>query len=158
MFPALPLRLVNTSPRFEVRTTIRAPRSFVYEKLADPNGLVRLIRTYTAIDSVKKEGDIEVIEGRIEVMGRRGKAKLRRKYFPPERIEEVASVPGMAEAKQTLTFSESPEGTAVLFATDAQLKGAFAKLLGRFATGKLKRTVEENFQYAKGLLEMEAAA
>lgn len=142
-------------PRVEVRKTIKAPRDFVFSQLADPNGLVKLIKTYTAINSVRKVGDVEVIEGKVEAMGRKGRATLRRKYFPPERIEEELDSPGMAEAKQTLTFSQTPEGTALVFVSDMTPKGTFAKLLGGLVAGRMKKIVNDNFEYAKKTLEAE---
>ena len=144
-------------PRVEVHKVIRAPQEYVFGQLADPKGLVRLIKTYTAIRSVRKEGDVEVVEGDVEAMGRKGLATVRRRYFPPERIEEELSMPGIAKASQTITFSTIPEGTVVDFVSDMKLEGAFGKLLGGLAAGRVTKMIDGNFEDAKRILETEVA-
>ena len=139
-------------PRIELTKTIRAPRGYAYSVLANIEDLPKALKSYKSAKLVGKEGDVDIIEAEVEVEGRTSTWKIRRRYFPNERIEEGIDN-DRAVGKATITFSDVPEGTKLTLINDATFKGAVGKLLGGLAKGRLEKYLDEDLESYKSYVE-----
>ena len=139
-------------PRIELTKTIHAPRSYAYSVMANTEDLPKALKSYKSVKLVRKEGDIDIIEAEVDAMGWTSMWKIRRRYFPNERIEEGVDN-DRAVGKATLTFSDVPEGTKLTLIDYATFKGTVGKLFGGLAKGRLEKYIDEDLESYKTYVE-----
>ena len=139
-------------PRIELTKTIRAPRGYAYSVMANTEDLPKALKSYKSTRLVGKEGDIDIIEAEVEVEGRTSLWKIRRRYFPNERIEQGIDN-DRAVGKATITFSDVPEGTKLTLIDDATFKGTVGRLFGGLAKGRLEKFLDDELESYKSYIE-----
>jgi len=139
-------------PRIELTKTIRAPRAYAYSVMANTEDLPKALKSYKSARLVGKEGDVDIIEAEVEVEGRTSTWKIRRRYFPNERIEEGIDN-DRAVGRATLTFSDVPEGTKLTLIDNATFKGSVGRLLGGLAKGRLEKYLDGDLESYKSYVE-----
>jgi len=120
--------------------------------LANTEDLPKALKSYKSAKLVGREGDADIIEADVEAEGRISKWRIKRWYFPNERIEEEVDN-DRAVGKATITFSDVPEGTKLTLTDDATFKGAVGRLLGGLAKGRLEKYLDEDLESYKGYVE-----
>jgi uncharacterized membrane protein len=139
-------------PRIELTKTIRAPRGYAFSVMANTEDLPKVFKSYKSVKLVRKEGDVDIIEAEVDAMGWTSIWKIRRRYFPNERIEEGVDN-DRAVGKATLTFSDVPEGTNLTLIDYATFKGTVGKLFGGLAKGRLEKYIDEDLESYKSYVE-----
>ena len=139
-------------PRIELTKTIRAPRGYAFSVMANTEDLPKIFKSYKAVKLVGKEGDVDIIEAEVTVEGWTSMWKIRRRYFPNERIEEGVDN-DRAVGKATLTFSDVPEGTKLTLIDYATFKGTVGRLLGGLAKGRLEKYIDGDLESYKTYVE-----
>ena len=139
-------------PRIELTKTIRAPRGYAFSVMANTEDLPKIFNSYKSVRLVRKEGDVDIIEAEVEVEGWTSTWKIRRRYFPNERIEEGVDN-DRSVGKATLTFSDVPEGTKLTLIDYATFKGTVGRLLGGLAKGRLEKYIDGDLESYKTYVE-----
>jgi hypothetical protein len=130
-------------PKIELVKIMHAPRGYAYSVMANAENLPKITKSFKSVKLLGKEGDADIIDAEAEVMGWISKWKIKRRYFPNERIEQETDN-DRAVGKATFTFSDVPEGTKVTLLNDITLKGVLGKLFGGLAKGRLEKFEDEN--------------
>lgn len=110
-------------PRFELDSTVKAPRSFVFAELCKSENLPETVSIYRSLRPKGKEGEWELSEFEAEGFGTKITGILKMKFYPDSKIEEVVES-SMATGTNTRTFEDSPEGTNIHYSFDIKLKSA----------------------------------
>lgn len=139
-------------PKIELVKIMHAPRGYVYSVMANIENLPKTTKSFKSAKLLRKEGDTDIIEAEVEMMGWISKWKIKRRYFQNERIEQEIDN-DRSVGKQTFIFSDVLEGTKVTLLNDITLKGALGKLFGGLAKGRLEKPEDEDMEAAKSYIE-----
>jgi hypothetical protein len=139
-------------PKIESVRSMHAPRGYVYSVMASAEDIPKVWKSFKSVKLLGKEGDADIIEAEVDAMGWTSMWKIRRRYFPNERIEEEIDN-DRSVVKATVTFSDIREGTKVTVLDDITLKSAVGKLLGGLAKGRLEKFIVQGIESYKSYVE-----
>ena len=123
---------------------IGAPRARVYELMTDferwPERFPEMVKF---IQVVSRADTSAVLEGEFDLLGRRGRGRMHLKLQPPSGYDADNTSAEFGREKEKLRFEEIPEGTLFKWEVEAEPKGFFDHLLGRFAGFYVRRFYEK---------------
>lgn len=144
-----------STPKIDATVIVNAPRSFVFAQVSNSENYPKMVSSYKSVRRKGKEREWSIYEVETEVFGSKSTGIQRRRSHPEDMTEDFYES-DMASVHGIITLEEVPEGTKLRLQMDMQFKGALAKMLGPFVSGRMKKGVEDTKREIKEYLEAAA--
>jgi hypothetical protein len=115
--------------------------------------LTKITKSYRTAKLQGKDADgRDLVEITADVLGIKLTGIIKRKYVPPDGMEEEA-ITDTGVGATRFTFTPENGGTRVRYSLDFEPKGAFTKLLGGFGANRVRKQFERDGATGKAYCE-----
>jgi ligand-binding SRPBCC domain-containing protein len=145
--------LSGSTFHMEFSSLFDAPRDFVYSVYTNPDMLTKITKSYRTAKLQGKDAEgRDVVEITADVLGTELTGIIKRKYIPPDGMEEEA-ITDTGVGATRFTFTPENGDTRVRFSLDFEPRGALTKLLGGFGANRVRKQFERDGATGKAYCE-----